>query len=324
MPGINKLARLFSGQYSLMSLLGNNGVRVLLYHHIAEQDNEFIDHLGIRVHPDEFKWQLDLYARDYDVINLETALSGRLPRRPLLITFDDAYRTVLDVAAPMLKERGLPALFFLSSEVVSGDGLMLDNLLNLLANQIGIGALETALTEAEPQYDNVPTLISEVVAKMPYEQRSRLADELSARYGLDPVALRRDSNLYLEPSDLPELKKYGIDIGCHTGSHAHCSSLDANAAEIEVIQAKRHLEEMSGLQVRVFSYPYSDRASDVAQQIIRRAGFKAEFLVNCRAMSRKHAGPIWYRTSVDSSDPESLFVEIEILPRLRAIKHSFG
>jgi peptidoglycan/xylan/chitin deacetylase (PgdA/CDA1 family) len=320
--GINKLARIFSGQYSLMSMLGFNGVRTLLYHHIAEQDDEYINHLGIRVHPDNFTWQLDLFARDYDVIDLETALSGKLPKRPLLITFDDAYRTVLDVAAPMLKERGLPAVFFLSSEIVSGNGLMLDNLINLLANKIGISALETDITGAKPQHGNVPHLISEVIANLPYEERIGLSDKLCSKYGLNPTALRQESNLYLEAHEVPELKKFGFDIGCHTGTHAHCGSLDTNAADIEIIQAKRHLEEMSGRPVRVFSYPYDIPANDSALKVIRSAGFQAEFLVSSRAMSRKHVGPIWYRTSVKAPDPKSLFVDIEVLPRLRAIKHS--
>ncbi len=75
MRTINNIARHFAGQYFLMSLLGSNGPRVLLYHHVAERDNEHIDHLSIRIHPDDFAWQLDLIARDYDVIDLDTAVS---------------------------------------------------------------------------------------------------------------------------------------------------------------------------------------------------------------------------------------------------------
>jgi hypothetical protein len=170
---INKFARLFAGQYSLMSLLGSNGARVLLYHHVAEQDNEYINQLGIRIHPDDFAWHLDLISREYDVIDLDTALSGKLPKRPLLITFDDAYRSVLDIAGPMLQERGLPATFFLSSEVVSGDKLMLDNLINLLANQVGVDVLESAITGKTASNVNAPKLIANVVAKLPYERRSQ-------------------------------------------------------------------------------------------------------------------------------------------------------
>ncbi len=323
MQTINNIARHFAGQYSLLSLLGSNGPRVLLYHHVAEQDNEYIDHLGIRIHPDDFTWQLDLIARDYDVIDLDTALSGKLPKRPLLISFDDAYRSVLDIAGPMLQERGLPAVFFLTSDAISGDKLLLDNLINYLANQIGIEELESAITGEEPKCTNVPLLIANVIGKLPYPRRSRLGDELADRFNIDTRALCKEANMYLNEDDIPRLIQSGFDIGCHTASHAHCGALDAAGAEVEIGQAKIELERMSGKKLRAFSFPYDDPASDEALENIHKSGFQAEFKVSSRANSRKQKGPTWYRTStIRITDPESFFTNVEVLPRLRAIRHS--
>jgi peptidoglycan/xylan/chitin deacetylase (PgdA/CDA1 family) len=322
---INNIARYFIGQYSLMSLLGSNGPRVLVYHHVAERDNEHIDHLGIRIHPDDFAWQLDLIARDYDVIDLDTALSGKLPKRPLLITFDDAYRSVLDVAGPMLQERGLPAVFFLSPEVISGDKLMLDNLINYLANQVGIEELESVITGEAPKQPNVPSLIGNIIGKLPYTRRSKLGDELTDHFSIDSRALCKEANMYLNEEDIPRLIEVGFDLGCHTASHVHCGALDATGAEVEISQAKLDLERMSGQNVRVFSFPYADSPSDAALQSLRASGFQADFQVGSRANPRKQKGPTWYRNStIKITDPESFFANVEVLPRLRALRHSLS
>jgi peptidoglycan/xylan/chitin deacetylase (PgdA/CDA1 family) len=322
---IDNVARQFVGRYSLLSLLGSNGPRVPLYHHLAEQDNEFINHLGIRIHPEEFAWHLDLIARDYDVIDLETTLSGKLPKRPLLITFDDAYRSVLDVAAPMLQERGLPAVFFLSADIVSGDKLMLDNLINYLGNEVAVEKIETAITGKAPQTHSVVALISSVIGNLPYERRSVLGDELAEHFGIDSRGLCKQANLYLNKEDLPALIEAGFDIGCHTGTHADCGSLDQAGADAEIRMAKLNLERMTGRKIRAFSFPYDVAGSDAALRAIRDSGFEAEFKVSSRANSRKQKGPVWYRMSMRSvHDPESFFVNVEVLPRLRALRHSLN
>ncbi len=51
------------------------------------------------------------------------AFEGRrtLPRRAVLITFDDGHRSVLEVGLPLLRERGLPAVAFVVAGLVDSD-----------------------------------------------------------------------------------------------------------------------------------------------------------------------------------------------------------
>jgi peptidoglycan/xylan/chitin deacetylase (PgdA/CDA1 family) len=61
-----------------------------------------------------FAWQMSFLARYRVVVTLEAAVAGALPtRRPAVaITFDDAYRSVLTNAAPILRRRRFPATVF--------------------------------------------------------------------------------------------------------------------------------------------------------------------------------------------------------------------
>lgn len=320
------LSSIIPRSYTLTSLFGGNGLRVVLYHHVADTPCALTDRLGVTTRLDDFEWQLDIFARDYDVVDLDAVLSGRLPRRPLLITFDDAYRSILDTAAPMLAGRGMPAVFFLVSGLVDGTGLMLDNMLCLLANRVGLADLESAITAATPRCSNLPQLIAQVVAELPYAQRLDLDTRLATRFDIDATSCRERANLYLRPDDLPRLVDFGIEIGNHTASHVHCRVLDPESADAQIGRAKRMLETWSGAPVRAFSYPYGAErdATAVAERAIRSSGHEAEFLVHARATARGHGGPLWYRTGIHARDSKRLFVELEVLPRLRAFRHALA
>lgn len=123
--------RLLLGQLLVLLLLvpnararGPERLPVLCYHQIATHaDSEMV------TTPERFRQQLDeLKRQGYQTVDLQQAgdfLRGhkldKLPRRPVLITFDDGYDGVWRYAYPELKKRRMRATVFLVvSQVGSG------------------------------------------------------------------------------------------------------------------------------------------------------------------------------------------------------------
>ncbi|MBN1137152.1 MAG: glycosyltransferase [Anaerolineae bacterium] len=101
-------------------------LRVLLYHAITDSlDGSAIAAYGIP--PDMFRSQLDwLRQAGYHFVNGDTfvhALKGQggLPRKALLLCFDDCYEDLLSTVLPILEERGIPAIAFAVSGLVGGN-----------------------------------------------------------------------------------------------------------------------------------------------------------------------------------------------------------
>src|SRR5436190_15169415 len=72
---------------------------------------------------DRFEQQVDYLHRKTHPVSLDEALgaiAGRveLPRHPVLVTFDDGHRSVVDVALPLLRDRQIPAVVFVVAGVV--------------------------------------------------------------------------------------------------------------------------------------------------------------------------------------------------------------
>lgn len=76
----------------------------------------------ISIQIDAFKRAIDWLATHFTVVTLDTLLHRMETQQPIggccVITFDDGYRDNAEIAAPLLRERGLPATFFVASGLV--------------------------------------------------------------------------------------------------------------------------------------------------------------------------------------------------------------
>lgn len=123
-----------------------NMLPVLMYHglHADERAHGRYDPV-YSVHPDVFARQLDwLLENGYRAVSIggRTADDGvAAGRRPVAITFDDGDVSNVEVALPLLRERGMTAEFFITSDFVDTPGMLGAADVRVLAKAgMGIGA----------------------------------------------------------------------------------------------------------------------------------------------------------------------------------------
>lgn len=288
----------------------------VLHHHIGTE-SKFESGLGIATARPLYEAQIVRLARDYDIIDLDTLLSGRLPRRPLLLTFDDVYHSVLCVAREILHPSGLPAVFFINPGLLGKNMVSLDCVLAWAANTVGLSRLCELL--GCRRFPDVGTLIEDMGK---YNTCKRADIKAKIIDALGPLDLTQRAQI-LEKDDLKELSALGIDIGNHTMNHVSCRALDDREIEEEIVTAKEKLEIYSGTRVRAFSVPYGHEM-DLTPEILavlRRSGHEAIFLVHARSNRFRPAPDIWYRTSIHNEDPRVLLWKLRVEPGLRSIKN---
>ena len=300
-------------------------VRIVLYHNIAETESAFERGLGVTTRPEIFRQHVDYYRRNYDVIDLETLLSGKLPPRPLLITFDDCYRSVLDAARDILAPAGLPSLFFINSSLVGGERLSLDNIIAWAANTHGIEAVCSALALDPADNPSVGALVDHLLSRCTARERAELRVRLAEAFPLPPEEMAKRAPM-LTRDDLRELSKYGVEIGNHTAGHVHCGALDPSEYEAELVESKKALETLSGAAVRSFSVAYGHERDlpPAVLRTLRESGHRAIFLVHARRNSARKAPDIWYRVSFRNEGVRTIPWRLEALPLLRTIRHKLA
>jgi peptidoglycan/xylan/chitin deacetylase (PgdA/CDA1 family) len=295
-------------------------LRVVLYHHLTDHASSLVDRLAVSTPPEVFESHVRKMAREYEFVSLEDVLSGELPRRAVLITFDDGYRSVAEVALPILRRLGVPSVFFVTGACLERDSLPLDNLLSHCCASIGLDRLGAAL---DPDWRGRGTFaqLLRLVAAMSYGRRLRLGDELAERFELDQARLRSDSRIFLDPEDLPGLAAYGCEVGNHTRTHLFCRSIvDETVAQDQLVEHARRLEGLTGRPIRAFSYPYGcrDDATPLVERVLRASGHEGLFLAESRPHVVGALGRLWNRVALDGCPAWRIRAELELMPAMRA------
>ncbi len=120
------------------------------------------------------------------------------------------------------------------------------------------------------------------------------------------------------------MANFKIEIGNHTYTHPNCRTLSTGELGGEIDRNKAELEAISGTKIRSFSVPYgssADLTTDLAAHL-RRSGYRAVFLAEGSANSSRPHSHL-DRVSIKAGTDAAFFSEIEILPRLRAIRNDF-
>jgi peptidoglycan/xylan/chitin deacetylase (PgdA/CDA1 family) len=127
----------------------------------------------------------------------------------------------------------------------------------------------------------------------------------------------------LTTEQLCSLASFGFEVGNHTYSHVHCRRLSQTELREEIDRNKSELEALSGTKVRSFSQPYGsskDLTADLAAHL-RQSGHEAVFL--SESVANLHGADLFHLDRVNPrvQGDDSLFFDLEVLPRLRAVRN---
>jgi peptidoglycan/xylan/chitin deacetylase (PgdA/CDA1 family) len=322
MPGCFRLARVLDPRYSL---------RCVLFHNVSDAESPFTKGLGVTISRSNFEAALRFLVRHYTPVRLEDVLTdchGRgLPSRPVLVTFDDAYASVCEFAAPLCHQLGVPAISFVNAACLDNRQLALDNLVCHVANVLGMGTINAAARAVNGTQDLELGSLTEVFTRflptISLRDRDVFREALVRIAELRECEFAAEAKLYMTSQQVRDLALLDFEIGNHTYSHVHCRCLSKDDLGSEIDRSKTALEAICGKTVRSFSVPYgssADLTTDVAVHL-RLSGhevvFLSESVANREASSALHLD----RISSHGDSDEALFLEIEVLPRLRAMRN---
>ena len=234
---------------------------------------------------DLFAACLAFFKRHYRVVALDDVLAARaggppLPPRPLLITFDDGWRDTADVALPLLRRAGVPALVFVVADVVDRATAFYQERLIAAwrAGRLDAGraAALWRATGGDParvpafagrdDLEPLRAVIARVEALAPAE-RDRLMAELA------PV-LDDGDRAMITASELRELAGSFVAIGAHGKTHTPLTrALDLDA---ELGGARRALAGHLGAAPVTLSCPHGAHDATIVARA-HAAGYRLVF-----------------------------------------------
>ncbi|TAN43231.1 MAG: hypothetical protein EPN22_10405 [Nitrospirae bacterium] len=98
-----------------------SGLTVFVYHDVSPSPAESSRRYSLNVPPSVFEFQLEFIKKRFNVIGPDELLSGKVPPKAALITFDDGLKGFFTYAVPLLEKHELPVIIFMNMAPVKGE-----------------------------------------------------------------------------------------------------------------------------------------------------------------------------------------------------------
>ena len=237
------------------------------YHMVSDVHVPHISHLYQFRTVAEFTADAEFFSRHFEPVTLSDivdALNGRRTfHRPCVhLTFDDGFREMHDVVAPILQRAGLPATFFLTTAFLDGGGLAHHNVISLLLERLkaqdsGSRSARSRLESLLPVPENNGMTIEQRMLAIKYAQKP-LMRSLTEALGVDVDQYVRESQPHLSSEQVLAMLRQGFSIGAH--SHDHPLYADLTVAE-QLAQTRTSMESLAarfGVEPKSFAFPHTD------------------------------------------------------------------
>lgn len=225
----------------------------------------------------EFTSDVEFFARHFEPVTLNDivdALNGTraLPRSCFHLTFDDGFRQMYDIVAPILQRAGVPATFFLATAFLDGGGLAHYNALSVLLDRIPLeyrhhSAVIAHLESMLPAASGRAATLHERLLSVGYAQEA-LVPSLADALEVDLDQYVRETRPHLTSAEIATLINQGFSIGSHSYDHPRYADLSLSDQLRQTRMSMELLETRFGASPKAFAFPHND--SGVEDEFFKR------------------------------------------------------
>lgn len=245
-------------------------VLILCYHGVSLRDEHVWDpELFVTRKFLERRFEM-IRSAGYEVMDLGEAVrqlaAGSLPPRAVVLTFDDGFYNFFADVLPLLRQFQFPATVYVPTYHVLNQRpipllaarymawrCLTTTPATAIWNGRAFGAGDLSLT------GRVSREMGEIVQRTAEDHESQLAwmMETARGFGIDWQDFQRERLFHLMTAEeTRECARQGVAVELHT--HRHRTPRDNNLFNREIIDNKRHLQEITGRAPTHFCYPSGD------------------------------------------------------------------
>ena len=224
-----------------------------------------VRHLYQMPNPEKFEKDLDFFLTHFTPISLEELLGiseSNSPSKPYFhLSFDDGLRSCYDSILPLLRQKGIPATFFLNSAFVGNKDLFYRYKASLIIDYVQNQPLAPQTFQRIAEVLELSFVdkqrLSIELEKVSYTQR-HLLDEIASDMGLDISGYVRKEQPYMNESQVNELFKMGFSLGGHSVDHPLYTAISPGAQIRQSLESISYVTQTFGVPYKAFAFPFTD------------------------------------------------------------------
>jgi peptidoglycan/xylan/chitin deacetylase (PgdA/CDA1 family) len=302
--------------------LQNGGVLTVMYHYVRDNNTENTPNLK-SLDIKKFKSQLNWLCKHFKPLSMNdyfTCIDKKIPfpQGTFMLTFDDGLKDHYNYVYPELKKRGLWGFFFINSKVYQEKIPLEVHMTHFILDKIGSEDFTERVSKRLKDFSikNVTHNNDNVYR---YDDKSYSAIKNMMNYSLD-FAIRDkildeifhsifDSkemfikSVYASETELKEMHKNGMIIGCHTHAHRVLSRLSIEDQKSDLVRNKKFISDLLDIEHPVFCFPYGHKHTYTKEtlKIIEKQGFHSAFNT-VRSITNLESNGKYELSRIDTAD----------------------
>ena len=308
--GFNRLAR----HYTRRRLLA------LCYHGVLSAECLPNDaRLNLAVTAAQFDQQMQELRRNWNPVTIEQVRQSieegvPLPDKAVLVTFDDGFRNNLTVAQPILEKYQIPAIVFITTDMIGTDNLiwaveLIERLVSWKQMRFTLGATQYVLPPPDtPERTWAVSSIMDSIRNVSQQESQAFVEHVKNQTTLDlSPAWKRELYEFMNWDEVRQIQQKGFAIGAHTASHPILSHLEPEELEAEMSgssmlieqelekssakiegekfdESKERAEKETKTKIDTIAYPFGSQY-DYSDEVVSKArdlGFRLGFTLTER------------------------------------------
>ncbi len=241
-------------------------------HIVTDTPNRFTAEIYRAATVTEFQQSLDFLQENFEFVSLPEVVAHfrdetPLPDYPVFLSFDDGLRETADVIAPILKARGIPATFFLTSRALNNQYLFYGHRRSYLLASVQTAGISPAsrgpiggllgLSGPEPSDETICQALRRLSVHMP-DDCVRL-DECAAEMEVNWQDVLNVERPFLTAQQARALHNDGFSLGAHGTDHTKFAHLDDTARRCDLRRSLDFMAETFRLDDIAFAFPHSHK-----------------------------------------------------------------
>jgi len=287
-----ELARFFdqAGFLKILDFLKGNNLIILNYHRVyrGELSTPFDEELfgpSLESFTEQMHWLKEnraVFLSEDELIYYQQQ-QKKIPKRSILITFDDGYKDNFTLVYPVLRSLRIPAIYFIPTEGIMDRKLGWWDIISFFIKKtkkktISITGHNFSLSNNKEKKEAIFHLL-QLMKTAPHSQTQDLLEILSKECEIDFPSHNEQNAELMTRKEIEEVQNNGVAIGSHTVSHRVLATLDEEEQFEELRSSKRLLEDMLPGKIRSFSYPVGDYSAFTGKtkELAQKAGYDISF-----------------------------------------------
>lgn len=275
-----------SGAFAPFRLMNRRKALILTYHRFSESENKFAISCGLLEH------QLDYLTKRYQIISLSDLAEYLKTNKPLpdkcaVITIDDGYRDVYEIAFPVLKKFNVPATVFVVTDFLDEKKWIWTDKMRYIMSRvkeaefnlvIGDEDLKINLNGESSRFLSAQR-VNNRLKKMEDSERDETIKNIAASLNVEIPSLPSKEFAPLTWQQVREMDTNKVSIESHTVTHPVLTNTTDEQLSYELTKSRARLEQELNRRVNLFCYPNGNNNIRV-HNAVKNAGYDCAVTTN--------------------------------------------